>query len=214
MSEVSEALKRSVVEHYERKLERHGATARGMDWKDEKSQRLRFRVLSEVCPLAGLSLHEVGAGAGHLADQLAETGSGARYSGSDLSAAMVAAARARHPELRFEHVDLLRDPPAESWDVVVCSGLFAVKAGNSDEAWWQFVREMLRRMFEMCRVAVAFNLMSDFVDYRVDELYYAKPGPVLDFCRSELSRWVTLRHDYPLHEFSVYVYRDAPAKAG
>ena len=214
MSGVSEALQRAVVEHYERTLALHGPTARGMDWKDEASQRLRFRMLCELCPLAGRSVHEVGAGAGHLCDYLRETASGARYSGSDLSAAMVTAARTRHPDVSFELRDLLRDPAPDRFDVVLCSGVFTVKAGNSDDAWWVFVREMVRRMFDMCRVGVAFNLMSDQVDFRAPELYYASPGTVLDFCRSELSRWVSLRHDYPLHEFTVYVYRNAPVSAG
>jgi hypothetical protein len=38
-------------------------------------------------------------------------------------------------------------------------------------------------------------------------LFYAKAADVLAFCRRELSRWMVLRHDYPLHEYTVYVYR-------
>ena len=70
---------------------------------------------------------------------------------------------------------------------------------------------MLRRMYEVCRVAIAFNLMSDRVDWRSPPLYHAPAGEVLDFCRAELSPWVVLRHDYPLHEYSVYVYREPRA---
>ena len=207
----SEELKRVVVEHYESQLARHGPTARGMDWKDEASQRLRFDLLCGVCPLEGRSVHEIACGAGHLWDFM--TASGIRpsaYSGSDLSHAMVNAARARHPDIPFEQRDILMDPPGPSYDVVLCSGLFHVKLDRSEAEWKSFVRESLRRMFAMSRVAISFNLMSDHVDYRADELYYAEAGEMLDFCRSELSRFVTLRHDYPLYEFTTYVYRDAP----
>jgi SAM-dependent methyltransferase len=208
---VSGVAVRSVVDHYERQLARFGPTARGMDWKDESSQELRFRLLCEVCDLDGLSVHDLGAGAGHLCDYLAKQGRNVDYSGSDLSGAMVDSARQLHPDQRFFQMDLLADAGRERWDVVLCSGLFFVKLEHSDAEWDGFVRAMLRRMFERCTKALAFNLMSDHVDWRVDRLYYAGAGDMFDFCRQELSRRVVLRHDYPLHEYTVYVYRDADA---
>ena len=57
--------------------------------------------------------------------------------------------------------------------------------------------------------AIAFNLMSDRVDFRVPELHYTSPAETLAFCQRELSRHVRLRHDYPLHEYTVHVRREA-----
>ena len=205
---VPASLKRAVVAHYEEALRRHGPSARGVDWKDEESQRLRFALLSEVCDLEGRSVHEVGAGVGHLCDYLRERSPGASYSGSDLSAAMMEAARARHPGVSFERRDVLCDPPEATYDVVMCSGLFHVKLHHTDEEWRAFVHATLRRMFEMCRNAIAFNAMSDHVDYRSEELFHADAGEMLDFCRGELGRNTVLRHDYPLYEYTVYVYRE------
>jgi SAM-dependent methyltransferase len=199
----------SLVAHYEEKLRAHGPTARGMDWKDEASQRLRFAVLCDVAPLAGRSVHEVAAGAGHLCGFLREREPGALYSGSDPSAAMVAAARRLHPGVEFEQRDLLEDPPEAAFDVVLCSGLFHVKLAHPEAEWRRFVEQGVRAMWRMCRVAIAFNLMSDRVDFRVPELHYASPAESFELCRSELSPFVTLRHDYPLHEYTVYVYREA-----
>ncbi len=201
------AVKQNVVDHYEARLLRFGASARGMDWKDEASQRLRFAALCDVCDLRGKSVHDVGSGAGHLLDYLIERGIDASYSGSDLSAKMVEAARRRHPDARFESRDLLRDPPEERFDVLLCSGLFHVKLDAADGVWWEFVRSMLRAMFDRCREAIAFNLMSDQVDFRSEILFYASPADTLKFCQSELSRFTTLRHDYPLYEYTIYVYR-------
>ena len=111
------SLKRAVLDHYERRLARFGPSAQGMDWKDEASQQLRFQVLSDVCPLDGLRVHDVGAGAGHLYDYLCRNGRALDYTGSDLSQAMVDSARALHPGVRFERRDLLLEPPQERWDV-------------------------------------------------------------------------------------------------
>ena len=210
---MSEALKRAVVAHYDEKLKLHGPTARGMDWKDAASQRLRFEVLCGIADLDGRSVHDLGAGAGHLLDFLIERGIRADYSGSDLSKAMVEAARIRHPGVPFQELDVLAgapDCPTASYDAVVCSGLFHVKLDHTDAEWWGFVAAVVRRMFAMCRLGIAFNLMSDRVDFRSPSLYYANPGEVVDFCCRELSRYVVLRHDYPLYEQTIYVYREPP----
>lgn len=201
-----DALKRSVVAHYEARLREHGPGARGMDWKDERSQRLRFEMLLEGHELAGRSLHDVGCGSGELCTYLRERGQEVDYRGSDLSEEMIRAARARHPGVPFERADLLADELAPA-DVLVTSGLFHVKLAASDEAWGAFVRDMLRRMFALARHAIAFNLMSDQVDFRVPKLYYTSPAETLAFCQRELSRHVRLRHDYPLHEYTVHVRR-------
>jgi cyclopropane fatty-acyl-phospholipid synthase-like methyltransferase len=178
-----------------------------MEWKDEASQHLRFSILTDVCDLNGKSVHEVGAGAGHFCDYLAKKGIDAEYSGSDVSPAMVEAAERLHPDIRFEQRDIVLEPPDETYDVVVSSGVFNVRLSGTDAEWSSFVREAIRRMFQMSRLAIAFNVMSDFVDYRNDLLYYANAGQLLDFCRRELSRFVVLRHDYPLYEYTLYVYR-------
>ena len=206
--EVSESLKCSIVEHYEGELALHGPTARGMNWKDEASQTLRFRVLCEVTDLEKRRVLELGSGAGHMVDYLRSRRIDADYTGIDLSNAMVQAARARHPGISFERRDVLLDPPAERYDLVFCSGLFHVKLAHRDVEWREFVRQMIRRMWDLCTVGIAFNLMTDQVDLRAPALFYESPSVTLDFCRRELSRHVTLRQDYPLYEYTLYVYRD------
>ena len=198
-----------VVAHYEQQLARHGATARGMDWKDARSQRLRFEILAGVGDLDGRTLCDVGAGAGHLADYLGETGRRVEYCGIDLSPRMVAAARARLPDTRFECHDILGRPLGERWDFVVCSGLFHVKLDADVARWRGFVEATLRAMYRMCRVGIAFNLMGNDVDYRVSQLYYTEAADTLAFCREALGGTVTLRDDYPLYEYTVYVHRRA-----
>lgn len=208
MRTAPDRLQRSVIAYYESQLREHGPTAQGMDWKDEASQQLRFRVLCDICDLTGLSLHEVGAGAGHLLDYLVANGIDARYSGSDASGAMVEAARLLHPGACFEPRDVLEAPPESRYDVLLCSGLFHVKLDGDDAAWRGFVEEAIRRIYASCRIGIGFNMMSDAVDYRREELYHSNPAEMVAFCMRELSRFVKLRHDYPLYEYTVYVYRE------
>lgn len=209
---VAEPLLESVVHYYEGRLREHGPTARGMDWKDEESQKLRFSILCDVDDLSGRSVHEIAAGAGHLLDSLRERGIEADYSGSDLSPEMVKAARECHPGIRFEQRNVLRESGTAESDFVLCSGLFHVKLGHPEAEWRIFVEQTLRRMYAMCRVGMAFNLMSDRVDYRSETLYYSDPDEWVAWCRRELSPHVRLRADYPLHEVTIYVHRERPAR--
>ena len=202
-------LKHSVLDHYESKLREHGPTARGMDWKDEASQQLRFELLCGICDLNGKSIHEIGAGAGHLCDFLLGRDINADYSGSDLSLAMVDEASCRHPEIQFDQRDILLDADLPTYDVIVCSGLFHVMLDNDEDSWWSFVCDVVRRMYGICHVGIAFNMITDHVDFRAEKLYYSNPGRMLDFCRSELSRYVVIRHDYALFEYTMYVYRNS-----
>ena len=211
--EVWRQARQGVIEHYEEVLRQYGPTARGMEWKDEASQRLRFSVLAEVCDLNGATIHEIGAGAGHFCDYLRHNAIRAEYSGSDVSPAMVEAARRLHPGVRFEPRDIILEPPAETYDIVLSSGVLNVKLEHTDAEWCTYVREVIRGMYRMCRVAIAFNLMTDFVEFRKDILYYDNAGEMLDFCRRELSRSVVLRHDYPLYEYTIYVYRRCSVEA-
>jgi SAM-dependent methyltransferase len=154
---------------------------------------------------------EIGCGAGHLVDWLRDRGIAARYHGIDLSREMIDAARRRHPEAAFEQRDILSGDAGDAYDFVLCSGLFHVKLDHREDEWRSFVEATIRRMYAMCRVGIAFNLMTDLVDFRSPSLFYAQSGEMFDFCRRELSRYAVLRHDYPLYEFSVYVYREPSA---
>jgi SAM-dependent methyltransferase len=197
----------AIIEHYERALARYGPTARGMDWKDAASQALRFSLLCELCDLSGLEVHEVGAGVGHLYEYLRERGIDVRYSGSDGSSAMVAAARARHPEVEFEQRDAAREARPGRWDVVLCSGLFHVRLDTDERVWRELVHACIRSMYASCRRAIAFNLMRDRVDFRNANLFYSNPDEMRDFCQRELGPDVRIRSDYPLFEYTVYVRR-------
>lgn len=67
----------------------------------------------------------------------------------------------------------------------------------------------------MAQKGIAFNMMSSYVDYFDEALFYESPGQVFDFLKSNISPYITIRNDYLVKpevkvpfEFAVYVYRD------
>jgi SAM-dependent methyltransferase len=195
--------------YYEEALAEHGDDPRGVNWQDRETQEMRFQKLTEIGDLAGKKIHDVGCGLAHFCDYLDRQGFDGTYVGSDISANMISAARNRLGD-RAELYEGDIHGAAEPWmeaDYVVNSGIFTVRGSVPEGEWWQFVQAMIGRMFECARIGIAFNLMTSFVDYRDDHLFYLHPGEVTDFCVSRFGRKFVIRHDYPLWEYMVYLYK-------
>lgn len=194
----------TVIAHYDGLLSRHGQSHRSLYWGSAASQQLRFQVLSEVGDLRGAVVLDVGCGLGDLNGYLCEKGMDVRYTGWDLTPSMVTAARQRFPHLNFENRNILApdaDPIDEGKraDYVFSSGLFTF----ADDG---FLRQAVGKMYALCDKALAFNTLSSIALDKDAGEYYADPMTVLNFCLS-ITPWVTLRHDYMPHDFTVYMYR-------
>ena len=195
--------------HYEDTLGKYGDTPQGVNWADAESQFLRFQILSEVDDLNRKKIHDVGCGLAHFADFLARKGTNCEYVGSDISPLMIEKAKRRLPHAQLHVADIL-DDVTQDWmtaDYLFASGVFYVKGTNPRSTWRQFVEEMLIRMFSLTKKGIAFNMLTAHVDYEESNLFYLSPAKALDWCVRNLGRHVVLRHDYPLWEYTMYVYK-------
>lgn len=193
------------VERYAERLQRHGAVVQALGWRDQAQQELRFRVMADgLRNIANASVLDIGCGFGDLYDYLAGRAAGLRYVGCDISPDLLQVARERHPHVQFDLRNVLDAPyPEQSFDYVYISGMFNYRVEDNEG----FLERTLATAYRMCAWGIAANMMTDQVDYRDEHLHYFSPERVLRFCR-KLSRRVVLRHDYPLYEFTVFVYRE------
>ncbi|MBM64678.1 MAG: SAM-dependent methyltransferase [Myxococcales bacterium] len=199
-----------VKQHYKELFEAHGNSAKAVQWGDQESQYNRFEVLAQVAPKLG-SVVDVGCGLGHLYTYLRAREPDLRYTGLDFVPEFIQSARAQFAETpaQFQVFDLFNDTMPTGSDYLLLSGVF----NNLMEDNWGFMTHALRTMFGAAERGVAFNAMSTYVDYHDPELYYVDPCAVFDFCKRNLSKKVTLRHDYALREggfpfeFVVYCYK-------
>ncbi len=199
--------KRRITSIYEERLEKRLPSALAMGWRSSRQQRLRLKGLMQIGDLQGRTLLDVGCG---LADLLAMSyGRGlSSYTGVDLSQRVIDQAKTLHARAIAEGwadlkvQDILQEPP-DACDYVVASGIFAVRLRDN----LGFLKSMLQRMYDSCRIGLAFNLISSYVDYRDEHLAYYSPEETFALCKS-LSRRVVLRHDIMPYEFTVYVYRN------
>ena len=209
LGEISQAFAR----HYRDKIKTHGATARGLDWSAEADVALRYGKMLEVLrpDAAGRtpSLLDVGCGYGGLLAHARAHGVPLAYAGIDIVPDTIAHARRLHPDGEFLQGDLLEwDFGARRFDYVVCSGILTLKLTASILDMHRYFQALVRRMFALCDEGIAFNVMSNCVNFTAPNLYYRSPVEVLAFCLSDLSTKVRLDQAYPLYEFTTYVYRD------
>jgi SAM-dependent methyltransferase len=196
-----------VETYYTGRLREHGTTARGVDWSTAESQRLRFAQLARLLPEGGgFSVNDHGCGYGALLDFLRERGGDVRYTGNDLSADMVEAARGQHaadPAARF----VVGAEPPEPADFTVASGVFNVRLDRSEEEWRAYVLDSLDVLARSSRRGFAFNALTLYsdVEKRRPDLHYADPRELFDHCMRRYSRHVALLHDTPLWEFTILV---------
>ena len=196
---------------YEGNLAEHGTTAKSVGWPDEASQTLRFERLSRVIDpgAPGFTVSDWGCGYAAMFGYL-DGAFGARlqrYTGYDISAEMLAAAQARCADARATFV---QGPEVTSdADYTFVSGTFNVKLQATDAEWDAYVKRHLETMYARSRRGLAFNLLTSYVDWKAENLFYADPKDFFDFCKTRLSRFVTLHHDARLYEWTMLVTRDA-----
>lgn len=195
---------------YESNLATHGTTSQSVGWRDEASQRLRFERLGRVVDrdAGDFTVNDWGCGYGAMFGYLDGAFGTAlsRYTGYDISEDMLGAARVRCADPRAVFVNGAE--VAADADYTFVSGTFNVRLQASDEEWEAYIKHHLEAMFAKSRRGLAFNLLTSYVDWKQDNLFYADPKVFFDFCKTRLSRSVTLHHDYGLFEWTIAVTRE------
>ena len=195
---------------YEGNLAEHGKSSKSVGWRDEASQELRFERLARVIDAGGggFTVNDWGCGYGAMFGHL-DRAFGARlerYIGYDISPEMLDAARQQCEASRTAFV--LATEVTEDADYTFVSGTFNVKLQASDADWDAYVKQHLEAMFARSRRGLSFNLLTTYVDWKAENLFYADPRDFFDFCKTRLSRFVTLHHDYGLFEWTIGVTRE------
>lgn len=200
----------ALSKHYGELVQRHGAAPEGAQYTDRETQERRMEVLCEIGVAKDSKVLDFGCGTGQLLSFLQRSlGYEGEYVGYDISPEAVELARTTHPSGRFEVRNILEQAAEERFDYVLVSGVFNNLISDNRA----FFEAISRRLMAQAEVGYAFNMMSRFVDYFDDDLYYEDPLQIFRFCKEQLSPLVTLRHDYVVRpgsipfDFTIYVHR-------
>ncbi|CAN5375790.1 class I SAM-dependent methyltransferase [soil metagenome] len=198
--------------YYEKCLEEHGATAKGMDWPNPEDLVRRFNVLMDIAQSGNkVSLLDLGCGVGLLVDHLGEKTLLDRfeYTGADISPKMIAVARERHPSHSFEVRDTLINPYGKDrFDYVLMNGVLTEKHGMSQSQMIEFAKEIIQNAYQSCKYGVAFNIMSSHVDWKREDLFHWELDDIVSFMVKNCSRKIRIMMDYGLYEYTVHLKKE------
>lgn len=204
-------------EHYGRTFSVHGATPEGVDWgPDPADHLLRLDRMLAVLELGNQqdtqpTLLDVGCGYGSLLDLIHQRGLSLTYTGIDLCPQMVEFAKSKHPHHEWLVGDVLTMDTQRHFDYLICNGVLTQKLSASIHDMDLFLRVLVSKMFDLCNIGIAFNVMTTHVNFMAPNLYYRNPVELLGWCMSALTPRARLDHAYPMYEYTVYLYRaDAP----
>lgn len=197
--------------HYDTTFRAHGPTSKGVDWgADTERLKLRYDLMLDVTRRASKpdwSILDVGCGYGGFLDHVRKQGLDPRYTGVDTSQAMIDWATENFDNASFQTGDFLQWTEVQSHDYIVCNGILTQKLDTPGLEMDAFAAQLIRKMYDACRIGVAFNVMTTKANFYAPNLYYRNPAEMLAWCMTEITPHIRLNHSYPLFEFTVYLFR-------
>ena len=196
-----------VIKRYVDRLHQFGPNIKALASGNEYRQKIRFKVLKELGVKSGETVLDVGCGLGDFNHYLSINNVNAIYTGIDIVPELIEAAKKKDSISRYEVRDIQLTPyQNDSFDYIVCSQVFNLKLINSSNL--ELVFSMLQLFSKISKKGVAVDFLTSYVDYKEDHLHYYSPEEIFRYIKENITKNVTLRHDYPLFEFCIYFGKD------
>jgi SAM-dependent methyltransferase len=195
-----------IINKYSNSYKEHGYSPKALGW-DKGRQDIRFEVLLSFFKCQGKSILDIGCGFGDINRVLSRQAISYNYTGIDLVSELIVEGQRHYPQknIRFLNADFLEYSFTENFDIIVASGIFnqKFKSGEND----YFVEKVFKKAWSLCTNGIAFDFLSDKVDYRHEHTYHNNPERILGIGYT-LSRNVALLNNYMPFEFCIYVGKD------
>jgi SAM-dependent methyltransferase len=200
---------KSIVKHYESCLEKHGDNHLGVDWPKKEDVNIRYQVMLEVIANSEeISLLDFGCGASHLYQYILDNNiKNIKYSGLDLSEKFITLSKIKFPQNIFYCQDILENNTLPEFDYIAMNGVFTEKRELSFDDMFIYFKRLVKEIFTIAKIGIAFNVMSKQVDWEREDLFHLSFDDLAWYLKKEISRNFIIRNDYGLYEYTVYVYK-------
>jgi SAM-dependent methyltransferase len=202
----------AIKNHYEQCFLIHGDNHRGADWPNEDDLIKRYKVMSSIIRENDSNIIlDFGCGTGMFYNFLNKENLNIDYIGIDISKPLIQVAKEKYKNINFYEIDILKNKSNFnfSYDYAICNGVFTEKLNLTNDDMFLFLKEIITILFEKSRKGIAFNIMSNIVDFKRDDLFYLDFNSLLSFVSEKLTRNFIIRNDYGLYEYTVYLYKES-----
>lgn len=194
-----------VANYYADKIINYGDTPKGVDWKDEKSQLLRFESFNSLFKdNKDFVVLDYGCGKGDYFFYLKKRFKKIHYFGVDISKEMVDFCKKKFFNEKDCSFSTKSSSIKKKVDYCVASGTFTVKHKFTKKDWCKYVLKEIDKLYKKANKGIGFNLMTSYVDFKAKHLFYMSPKEILEVMIKKY-RYVDIIHSYPLYEYTVLI---------
>jgi hypothetical protein len=200
-----------VKELYNNNISEFGIDPKSVGWGTQEKINMRFKQLFHMIEHKSqpFSLNELGAGYGEAVRYCLNNKLNIiEYLGLDISEKMLEAAEDYLSDFKNKRL-ILRADLFERKDYALASGIFNVRFHAEQAEWEKYIIGILHNINEYSSKGFSFNMLTNYVDYKLENLYYGDPLFYFDYCKKNFSKNVDLLHDYNMYEFTIVVKKNA-----
>ena len=202
---MNEEEKQRITNRYRERLQKLGPGIDALASGTTERRATRFGILSSLGNMQGASVLDIGCGLADFYGYILENGIEANYTGYDITEDFIQIAQERFPNGHFEVRDIQTQGIPTRFDYIVSSQTFNNRFMHDDNM--QVMQDVLRIAYEACDKGLAVDMMTSYVDFKEDHLFYYQPEDIFRYAKS-LTKRVMLRHDYPMFEFAIFLFKD------
>jgi SAM-dependent methyltransferase len=197
----------ATIDRYRSQYRKYGYSPKSLGW-DKGKQDVRFKILTDCFDCCNKSILDIGCGFGDLNRVLQlRCGTNYKYLGVDLVDEFIQEGRSRYhsDNVKFIIGNFIDEEFTQEFDIVISSGIFNHKFKDTNN--YQFIDYVVEKSMCLAIEGVAFDFLSDKVDYQLDHAFHSSPEKILSIAYKH-TRNVVLRNDYFPFEFSLCLMRD------
>lgn len=200
-----------IKKRYIKRLNAFGYSPKTLGW-DKGKQDIRFDILTSQFDFNNKSIIDIGCGFGDLNKTLMRKFRNYKYTGIDIVEELITIGKSlyRSPDIKFLSQDFLTYNFNRNFDYAIASGIFNFKIEDEDN--YNFIENMIKKALNICDVGLAFDFLSDKVDYKYKYTHHSSPEKILEIAY-KYSRNIILRNDYMPFEFSLFIFKDDSFKS-
>jgi SAM-dependent methyltransferase len=193
-----------IIDRYDARYKKFGNSIKTLASGMDERRQMRFDMMTGVGIEDRDSVLDLGCGFGDYLDYLNSHNIKANYTGYDINPTLIAEAKKRFSDEQFEVKDVVHDEWPE-FDYIISSSCFNLPLKSQDN--YEFIAQLLQSAYDHSRKGVAIDLLSSYVDFKSEEGFHYEPEKIFSIAKN-ITKKVCLRHDYPLFEFTIYLYKD------
>lgn len=195
-----------IIERYTKRYNEYGYSPKSLGW-DKGKQDIRFDILTSFYNFENKNILDIGCGFGDLNKTLKQKTKKYFYTGVELVEPLYLEAKKHYvgKHIHFENQNILEFNSIKLFDYAISSGIFNHKTSELNN--YVFIEEVIVKALSMCRDGIAFDFLSDKVDYQYNYTFHSSPEKVLSIAY-KYSRNVVLRNDYMPFEFALFIFKN------